>query len=125
MLRTFCVLAGLATTTACTEPTYCTTNLSTAFTLSVRAPGGGADISDASQLDVTQNGAALPQSMIQHRVTGSAATGPIIVYGSGGAYQIIVHHAAYRDTTLTANVPTGACGPLYPPVELTVVLTPL
>ena len=125
MLRTFCLIAGLAASTACTEPTYCTLNPGTALTVSVRAPGGATDISEGTQLDVTQDGVALPPSAVRNPVSASGLTGPIIVYGSGGAYRIIVHHANYRDTTVTANVPTGECGPLYPPVALTVVLTAL
>ena len=125
MLRTFCLVAGLAAATACTEPTYCTTDARTAFTVSVRAPGDGADISADSQLDVTQNGLTIPQSEVHPRVTGSSRTGPISVSGSGGTYQIIVHHVAYRDTTVSAKVPTDECGPLYPPVALTIVLTSL
>ena len=125
MLRTFWLGAGLAAATACTEPTYCTANARTAFTVSVRAPGEGADISGNSHLDVTQNGLTIPQSEVQYPVTGSSRTGPISVSGSGGTYQIIVHHDAYRDTTVSAKVPTDECGPLYPPVALTIALTAL
>ena len=65
MLRTLCLVAGLAAATACTEPTYCTADARTAFTVSVRAPGDGADISASSQLDVTQNGLTIPPSEVQ------------------------------------------------------------
>ena len=125
MLRPFCVMAVLAAATACTEPVSCTLEARQAFTVSVRAPGGAADLSEGSQLDVTQDGIALPPSAVQHIVTGPVSTAPIVVYGSGGVYRITVHHANYRDTTVTANVATGECGPPYPPAALTIVLTAL
>jgi hypothetical protein len=121
VLRTLGLLVGFTAATACTDPVNCTLQLGTALTVSVRAPGGTQDLTQGTLVDATQNGTSLPQSAVQYPQGGA----PIIIYGSGGAYRITLHHAAYRDTTVTANVATGDCGPVYPPLALTVVLTPM
>ena len=124
MLRRFGLLAGLAGPIACTEPVYCTADVKKALTVGVRAPGGG-DITPTARIDVTRNGAVVPQSEVWYAATGAPASTPIAIYGTGGRYSITVHSSSYRDTTVTADVLDDVCGPAQPPRALTVVLTAL
>lgn len=125
-VQMFCVFAWIATAAGCTSPAFCTLNARMpAISLSVRAPGGLEDLTQTARVDVARNGVKVADVDVQYPIVGTATAELIRVYGSGGSYSIIVHHAGYRDTTVTASVRDTQCGPAQPPVALIVNLTAL
>jgi len=120
----FCGMMWLAAASGCTTPTSCPANGSgPAITLQVRSPGGVEDVTPTARVDLTRNGGMVSPFAVQY--PGTPPSDLIRIYGSGGNYSIVVHHAGYRDTTVTASVLDAECGPAQPPVALIVNLTAL
>lgn len=124
-IQLFWAIVVVAVATGCTAPTACPANAVTAISVSVRSAASGEDVTRATTVDVTRNGAPVPPSEVQYPDAASSTTGPILVYGTGGNYSVVVHHSGYRDATVTANVVDAQCGPAQPPIKLIVSLTAL